>query len=234
MADENLSGLIASRKILIVDDEKFSRSITTRSVNDITGGTETVIARDGAEGLHCLVGRSREYAAAICDFNMPVMNGLQFLKQVRSGLEGMRNDLPVIMLTGHSDSALVGAALKLDVDGFVVKPASLQALQTRLRHALAAPHGVHAPKHYAPIDVDAISKYLLENKPKQPAGATSQPRGARTALDEIAPPVTLASDITAHSGELLLSAGMVLTPRLLERLRELAGMKIIEEHVWLE
>lgn len=133
------------------------------------------------------------------------------------------------MLTGHADAALVGTALALDVDAFVLKPVSRAALETRIRRIFAQPQGVKPPAHYQDIDLKAATnavlraqKGIIDRAPESKAAA-----GVDVELDAIVLPATLAADIVAPTGELLLGAGMALTARLLERLKELRVMGIV-------
>lgn len=234
-----MSALDAARgkKILVVDDEKFSRNIIMRVVKDILRDSDPVPAADASEALNTLIADWKTYALVICDFNMPILTGLHFLKMVRSGFEGIRYDLPVIMLTGHADSALVQAALALDVDGFVVKPVSKAALQARLERALGSgDSGLKPPAFYGKIDIETISRQVLAGVAvamPEAAAAPSEP-GRMVSLDAIPLPATLAVPIVAPTGELLLNAGMALSPRLIDRLRELRAMGIVPDMIRIE
>lgn len=236
----DLHKILDGRKILVVDDEKFSRSIVTRLLADIASA-EVVPASNGAEALAALVGISHEFAIAMIDFNMPVMNGLECLKAIRTGLEGIRNDLPAMMLTGNADASLVGVSLALDVDAFVVKPVSKMALVSRLNHVFAGNHDIKPAKAYLSVDIAPVTAKLLSHKPvinpdtapPTKAKAGGLPPGRRVQLEALQLPATLAQDICAPSGELLLSAGVKLTERLLARLRELAAAGITQDHAWI-
>ena len=201
-----------ARRILVVDDEKFSRSIILRILKDILPEHEVVQAADGGEALNHLRGGSDAFALVICDFNMPVLTGLHFLKAVRTGFEGIRHDLPVVMLTGHADSALVQAALALDVDGFLVKPVSKQALQTRLEYVLGGGAGLKTADQYGNVDIEDISQAVLKGTAPvvdvQPRTAAA---GRPVGLAKLELPATLAADVVAPTGEVLVRTHLVST-----------------------
>jgi two-component system chemotaxis response regulator CheY len=68
---------------------------------------------------------------------MPNMNGLEFVKHVRDGSEGIPVDMPIVVLTGHAEEETVHRAVGLKIAGYVVKPVSRNTLEKRLRLALA-------------------------------------------------------------------------------------------------
>jgi two-component system, chemotaxis family, chemotaxis protein CheY len=226
---------LKDRKILVVDDERFSRTIVARAFTEV----ETVQATNGGEALAELVGKSNQYAAVICDFNMPIMDGLRFLKAVRTGLEGIRHSLPVLMLTGNSDSGLVKGALALDVDAFVVKPVAIGPLYARLRHVLSNKPDLKSPQHYGAINIEELSAQLLSvasamsapaNKPKE---EPPPPDAEKLAISAVLPGAVLAQDIRAPAGQVLVAAGATMSERLLERLKDLIGMGVCPTEAWI-
>ena len=125
---------LANRSVLVVEDEAFSRAILVRML--ATMGAPTVYqAANGEEAMQYLW-TVPLLSFVISDLNMPVINGLQVLKSVRSGQCGVDRALPFAMLTGYSDKSFVDIALKLDVNSFVIKPVSKEGLEKRLEHLL--------------------------------------------------------------------------------------------------
>jgi len=153
-----MTGLdLTGQTILVVDDIQFSRNTLASFINRM--GQPTVhLARNGAEAIAKL-GELGNVAFIIADFNMPVMHGLQMLKEVRSGLVGVRRDLPVAMVTGFSEKHLVDSALALDVNAFLIKPVAKQGLETRLERMLknvASEKWLKSADSYRSVDVDDI------------------------------------------------------------------------------
>lgn len=120
--------------ILLVDDVAFARQTLNRVLMGM-GQPNVIHAHDGHEALEVL--RSKKGVDfVISDFNMPVYNGLQLLKAVRTGNAEVHRALPFAMLTGFSDKHLVDSALGLDVNAFLVKPVSKKTLSDRLTKML--------------------------------------------------------------------------------------------------
>ncbi len=222
--------LFSSGKVLVADDEAFSQSIVMRIVRDL-GCTNLVSAADGAETLQRLGELGKDIALAMLDFNMPEVNGLDILKRIRTRRAGVPADLRVVMLTGSADHGLVGAALALDVDAFVVKPVSKMALAARLDKVMGETREIKPPAHYDRVDIDAVSKSLLSRKPvgtPRPKAESGLKKGLQIKLEAAYAGGVLAEDIKGPTGELLLGRNTVLTDRLLRRLKELQGVIGIE------
>jgi two-component system, chemotaxis family, chemotaxis protein CheY len=108
-----------SIKALIVDDSSVMRKIVERSL--VQAGLEltTVLgAGNGAEALTLLA--DNQVDLILCDINMPVMDGLEFVKQ----LPGVPNakDVPVVMITTEGSEAHVVQALSAGARGYIRKP----------------------------------------------------------------------------------------------------------------
>jgi CheY-like chemotaxis protein len=234
----DLATLCRGRSVLVIDDQLFSRTIVARLLKEM-GVPNVVQAADATEALRVLVENERQFAAVICDFQMPVLTGLQFLRAVRTGFDGIRPDLPVIMLTGFSDSTLVGAALQLDVDAFVVKPASRNVLEERLVRALSTNGIVRRVSAYADVDVDNVSLAVMSGGGGAvEADAVLSPLERDEAAEIVSVPVNrllpgaiLAQSLCAASGDELLPVGLGLSQRLISRLRELAEMGVVPSEV---
>lgn len=125
----------APYSFLIVEDVNTTR-MTLQVVLEGLGAETIHLAENGQEAISMLQGASQNVDCVICDFNMPVMNGVQMVKQIRCGLPGIRRDIPILMLTGHGDRNLIGLALALDVNGFLLKPAKKLELFDRLARIL--------------------------------------------------------------------------------------------------
>lgn len=111
--------------IMIVDDSATMRKIIKHHINQL--GYEGVIeATNGAEGLKKL--DNREVDLIICDWNMPEMNGLQFLH----ALKKEEKDTPVIMLTTVNTEGEVRAALEAGATSYITKPFTRDDLKEKI------------------------------------------------------------------------------------------------------
>jgi CheY-like chemotaxis protein len=237
---------LKGRHALIVDDEPFVRSIVVRMLRDF-GEPKIDLADDGSQALEILSFPGKQLDFALIDFKMPGLNGLEVLKALRSGRCRCRRDLPVAMLTGISDRDLVGKALALDVNAFLLKPTSAQLLGSRILRMLSEEPFLQDADVYKAIDVPSEAErrpvaVVLEVAPPAPAAAPPRPRArapapvirarARKRIDELTENATLAADLTNQRGVCLLRAGVVINRRILSRLRDLDDLKEID-HVWV-
>src|SRR5258708_11352669 len=149
----------ATAKIVIVDDQEAIRA-TVRVQLRRLGVVDIWAASDGPEALSLL--RAEEASCLICDINMRPMNGLQVVQQIRSGAAGIRRDLPIAMLTAHSDVEIVGTALALDVNGFILKPVSVAELGSRLTRVLTEPVQVADADSYDALRIPLLDAFSEE------------------------------------------------------------------------
>lgn len=128
----------ANQHVLVIEDEPFMREIAGRLLRDI-GIRKVFFANDGVEGINKCKLLAGKLSVVLVDLEMPVMNGLDFISLLRSSAPPCPNDVPVVVLTGHSEGANVKKAILLGIHGFIVKPISAKALQDRLEFALTNP-----------------------------------------------------------------------------------------------
>ena len=104
---------------LIVDDSSVMRKIVERSVRQAGIDLTSVFqAGNGVEALAVLA--ENRVDLIFCDINMPVMDGLEFVKQL-SGVEIARG-VPVIMITTEGNESHVVQALSAGARGYIRKP----------------------------------------------------------------------------------------------------------------
>lgn len=104
---------------LIVDDSSVMRKIVERSVRQAGIELTSVFqAGNGAEALAVLA--ENRVDLILCDINMPVMDGLEFVKQL-SGVENAKG-VPVIMITTEGSESHVVQALSAGARGYIRKP----------------------------------------------------------------------------------------------------------------
>lgn len=225
----NETTMLSRYRSLVIDDEQFSRSIVMRMVRDL-GCPEPSQAVNGTEGLGQLRVPGKLPWLIISDFNMPVFNGLQLLKEIRIGKAGVPHTTLVVMLTGHTDFGLVAAAMALDVDAFVVKPVSKANLMTRLAKGLADKSDFKTVEQYQSVDIDEVCKRMLSHDPvgkPRPPVQTKKLKGIQVKLENLRAGSVLAEEIRSPDGELLLAVGMLLSERFIKRLCELkVAMKL--------
>lgn len=112
---------------LVIDDSRAMRSMLSRMVREL--GFEVVEAANGLEALDKLQA-GLQARLALVDWNMPQMNGLEFVESVRrdARLEG----LALMMVTTEIESALVVRALEAGANEYLMKPFTREALVEKL------------------------------------------------------------------------------------------------------
>lgn len=121
-----------TKTILCVDDSPSVRQMVKLT---LTGAGYTVIqAEDGAEGLR--VAATAQANLIITDLNMPNMNGLQFIREVRK-LPAYAG-VPILFLTTESDAALKQEAKAAGATGWITKPFQQEQLVALARKVVGA------------------------------------------------------------------------------------------------
>jgi two-component system chemotaxis response regulator CheY len=120
-----------SIKILVVDDSMTLRRILTNALKTL-GFPETVEAVNGKDALEKLASNNVDFI--ITDWNMPEMNGLDFIKEVRSN--PVYTSMPILMITTHGSEHDVIEALQAKVNSYIVKPFTPQELKEKIEGIL--------------------------------------------------------------------------------------------------
>ncbi len=123
-------------KILVIDDETYIRKVVIQLLRRLNV-TYVVEAAEGKQGFMEVV-RNRPHVV-LCDINMQPVDGMTFLSILRKTSNAEIAATPVIFLTADSHQETVIRAAKLNVNGYLVKPVSLNDLKKRILAALA-PH----------------------------------------------------------------------------------------------
>ncbi|ASR88993.1 MULTISPECIES: chemotaxis response regulator CheY [Alcaligenes] len=114
-------------KILVVDDFPTMRRIIKNLLKDL--GYENVDeAEDGQMGLEKL--RNGNFEFVVSDWNMPNLDGLEMLKQIRA--DASLSSLPVLMVTAEAKKENIIAAAQAGANGYVVKPFTAATLEEKL------------------------------------------------------------------------------------------------------
>jgi CheY-like chemotaxis protein len=147
-ADKVLEKEIQGLNILIVDGNFYMRRLT-RSMLMNLGAKSVTEAADGLAALEAI--RTGDPDVMVLDWDMPVLNGMEVMRIVRSPGVFPRPNLPIIMLTGRAQRSTVMAALRGGAHEFLLKPTSPKALGDRLLSIVAKPRPmVKVGDYYVP------------------------------------------------------------------------------------
>ncbi|MBW2622540.1 MAG: tetratricopeptide repeat protein [Deltaproteobacteria bacterium] len=122
---------------LIKDFEKFTfllvddKSNFRRTLRNMLRSLKFRKFRDAGNGKEALDRlKNEKFDFIICDWKMPIMNGVEFLQVIRED-EGFQ-DIPFLMITAEVEEATVAQALEAGVDGYILKPFLLETLETKI------------------------------------------------------------------------------------------------------
>jgi two-component system chemotaxis response regulator CheY len=105
-----------SKTILTIDDSASMRQMVAMTLK--SAGHQVLEAGDGSEGY--TQATSNTVHAVITDLNMPVMNGIEFIRKFRQ--HPSSKGVPIILLTTESDETLKAEAKAAGATGWIVKP----------------------------------------------------------------------------------------------------------------
>ncbi|MEJ5339344.1 MAG: chemotaxis response regulator CheY [Aquificaceae bacterium] len=123
-------------RFLVVDDMSTMRKIIRTILNQL-GYTSVEEAENGKEALAKL--RGGNYDFVLLDWNMPEMDGLETLKQIRA--EEKLKGIPVIMVTAEAKKENVLAAIQAGANNYVVKPFTPETLKEKIEKVWTAIKG---------------------------------------------------------------------------------------------
>jgi two-component system, chemotaxis family, chemotaxis protein CheY len=117
-------------RALVIDDSRAMRRIVSGILEGL--GYETQQAGHGREGLDVLEGLDRDQLPdLVCvDWNMPVMDGLQFVSAVRSNPAW--RSMTIMMVTSESEHTQIVRALAAGAHEYVIKPFTADAIRDKL------------------------------------------------------------------------------------------------------
>lgn len=122
-------------RALIVDDSSVMRKIVERSLRQ--AGLDSLVVHEagsGTEGLEML--RANQVDLILSDINMPSMDGLEFLRQIRA--QNLAPQVPVVMITTESSEEHVKQAIQSGAQGYIRKPFTAEQVKERILPLLTA------------------------------------------------------------------------------------------------
>jgi CheY-like chemotaxis protein len=120
------------KPILLVEDDRVDIMTFKRSLNDLGVKNEVVHAANGEEALVYLKsGEDNRPCFIFLDLNMPRMNGLEFLKEIKA--DEQLKKIPVVVLTTSDNEKDIVESFELGVAGYMVKPADYSKFVEAIR-----------------------------------------------------------------------------------------------------
>jgi two-component system, chemotaxis family, chemotaxis protein CheY len=116
-------------RTLIVDDSSVMRKIVERALRQ--AGLDLLVVHEagsGTEGLEVL--KAKQVDLILSDINMPLMDGLEFVRQIRS--QNLAPGVPVVMITTESSEEHVKQAIQAGARGYIRKPFTAEQVKERV------------------------------------------------------------------------------------------------------
>ncbi len=112
--------------LLVIDDENAIQKILTHFFRQ---QYQVITCNNGKEALAWLY-QGHLPSFIVADINMPVLNGMEFLKEIKSS--GLFSNIPLLFLSGNDSSETRIACIEAGADDFLIKPFNPRELQARM------------------------------------------------------------------------------------------------------
>jgi two-component system chemotaxis response regulator CheY len=150
--------------VLIVDDNAHMIHIV-RSMLLGFGISKTFESKDAAEAFD--ITRSEAVDLIILDYQMPLLDGLEFTRMVRSGADSNNPFVPIILLTAHTERSRIIAARDAGVTEICAKPINAQQLWTKIAAVVNKPRPFIRSAHYFGPDRRRVDKNIPGEERRQ-------------------------------------------------------------------
>ncbi|MGD1098091.1 MAG: response regulator [Bryobacteraceae bacterium] len=114
---------------MVVDDSRAMRMILGRTL--LRYGYGVLQASNGKDALDQLHQNALQVSLFLVDWNMPEMNGLEFVKNLRA--EPRFGSIPILMVTTETEADQMCAALEAGANEYVIKPFTDETIEDKLR-----------------------------------------------------------------------------------------------------
>jgi two-component system, chemotaxis family, chemotaxis protein CheY len=147
------------RRILVVDDSKLIRRVQKQALEG--AGARIGEAGNGVEALAAMRSATAEsdaYNMAMVDLSMPVMDGIELLREIRADPAIRRT--PVVVVSSENDEAVILEAARHGISGYVAKDAGAETMLEMACRALQS--GAHPPVSapYVGLNVEEVKELL--------------------------------------------------------------------------
>ena len=136
MRGSQFETMIQGLNIVVADRNQFMRRLTRTMLMNL-GARVVVEAVDGLTALEAI--RTCDPDLLFLEWDLPVLDGMEVIRIVRSPGVFPRPALPIVMLTNRAERSCVLRALRAGVHEFLIKPTSPQALRDRISSVMLKP-----------------------------------------------------------------------------------------------
>lgn len=123
-----------TRRLFLVDDDVDEQWIFNTALNAVDPNIQLSGAANGQDAIRQLASSPSIPDVIFLDLNMPIMNGLECLRLIKSdpGLSG----IPTIVYSTSADPLTISKTMELGAEEFITKPYNFEELVNKLRHVL--------------------------------------------------------------------------------------------------
>ena len=142
---KKLAGKLAQINLLVVDsDTRIAKLV--KEILEHVGFKNVHIASTGAEAIELC--RASPVDIIITDWNVEPINGIEFIRYIRTQPDSPNKRMPIIMLTGRAEKPDVIEARDVGVTEFVIKPFNTKALFDRIVQIVEHPRNFVVSRHF--------------------------------------------------------------------------------------
>ncbi|MBD1556738.1 response regulator [Vibrio sp. S9_S30] len=228
------SDIFSKITVMVVEDHDFSRKATLSILLRL--GVENILtASNGKIAIQKLA--MHKVDIIITDINMPEMNGIELLKEVRTGNTCNDKSTRIIAVTSYSNTEVLRACMNLDINSFLVKPITLDMAKEKIMAAFSEPAQLFREHEYHQVesDFDCVTEdpviqhdmKPVNHVPEKPTLGSNERLIDK--LSDLEVGMCLKRDICAANGSRLIAEGVVLNERLINRIQELSTIITIDQ-----
>lgn len=216
-------------RILLVDDDSFALRVLRHILYGLGVG-KIEEAFNGEAAIDLL--NKGEFDILVTDVEMPKMNGLELLKNIRSGKTNANRELASIVVTNFSETEILGSVLALDVNGFLTKPIKQVWVHEKITEALTEGGFIQPVAVYEAVETSlpGLRKKSESKKPvnasippkhKEPVEAEPVNNTNKKFIRDLKPGMRIDGELRLKDGTLLLADGYSLTESTINRLNDI-------------
>jgi CheY-like chemotaxis protein len=123
----------ATGPILIIDDNRSDQGLVKSILDHLKIENKTLFFANGQEALNHFKTMKEDPFLVLCDFEMPVMNGLELLKNIHDNEELHKKAIPFVFFTGAASAETIKKAFLLHGQGFFIKQMEYEKLVDQIK-----------------------------------------------------------------------------------------------------
>lgn len=125
---------LTQMNVLIVDDTSLMRAMHRKNLSELGFLKDNLYEAENGQVafgvLQQVYQKKKKIDLIVCDWDMPILSGLDFLKKVRS--VGLTKDIMFLMVTGHDKREDYAKVVQSGVNGIVIKPFKTEVYQQKV------------------------------------------------------------------------------------------------------